>query len=286
MTITSNEDFYRGFTVEAQGDLFAIATRYNYKRGKISQRGKVLSFSKKSRNRFMKKVARLDHERFLPIFITLTYPIFYPNPRRAMQNMQAFVKRIQRLHPACSGVWRIEFQERGAPHFHLLFWNLPYIDKEHIRKMWGEVIQYDKPFTRIEAVRTRHGVMRYMSKYLAKLDQSDGYKSQSGLLTLLLCGAMALVRSGGFIYEPYPDGFRRWGVINKSGLPWAVRQIYHLLGKIDLAVWCLRGYAQNIWTGMPRARSPAGFTLFTASSYHLFYTYVALRKELCLSWYC
>jgi hypothetical protein len=55
-------------------------------------------------------------------FVTLTYPKIYANDWHIWKrDMEAFRKRIGRKYPHLIGYcWRMEFQERGAPHFHLI----------------------------------------------------------------------------------------------------------------------------------------------------------------------
>ncbi|MFA7346054.1 MAG: hypothetical protein WC003_17280 [Terrimicrobiaceae bacterium] len=53
--------------------------------------------------------------------ITLTYPAEFPtNGREVKRNFNFFRKRLLRRFPGIRGVWFLEFQKRGAPHFHIL----------------------------------------------------------------------------------------------------------------------------------------------------------------------
>lgn len=265
------DEFYGGVSIEAQGSLFTAASSYSYNSPRVPiKRGVITTFSRKSRNRLLKKMARLGDGTLRAKFITLTYPLLYPNPTIAKTHLFSFIKRLRRLHPGWSGVWRIEYQARGAPHFHLLCFNLPFIHYTKIQKWWGQIIGFDDPFTEIRYVRNKRGVMFYTSKYMAKAAIGTEYQALAPILTLLLAGPMALIRSCWFISEPYLTVGRAWGVINSAALPWAIRKLIYLPGKPNKAFWDIRRYARKIWGKTNRARAPAGFTLFTDASYQLY----------------
>ena len=120
------------------------------------------------------------------------------------------MERLRRM-PECqksSGVWRIELQERGAPHFHILFFDLPYIRKEKVQEMWAKIIVTERPFARIEAVRNWNGIMNYCSKSLAKEE------------------APIPAGDDGFIYLSYLHGMGRvWGIFQRANLPFAPLKI-------------------------------------------------------------
>ena len=150
-------------------------------------------FSSKSRKNISDNVQILDYEKLTnqdqikAKFLTLTYPKNYPDPKTAKKHLQTLFKRLKRKFPKCSGVWKYEPQKRGAPHFHIMFYNLPYLAKEELSAMWLEIIgdQYADysqgykraPFTRIETIRTHKGCASYVSKYIAKDDGSKGTAS-------------------------------------------------------------------------------------------------------------
>lgn len=90
----------------------------------------VTGWSRKSRARMVERLCQLDYTALfptgrLPAMITLTYPEDWltvaPNGKAAKKHLKAFRKRWNRTWGedlAC--VWKLEFQRRGAPHFHLL----------------------------------------------------------------------------------------------------------------------------------------------------------------------
>lgn len=93
-------------------------------------RGMVTAWSRKSRARMVSTLAELD---LLPLFmsgdgdpamITLTYPgdwqTVAPDGVVVKNHLVQFRKRFERAWGAAAvGFWKLEFQRRGAPHFHL-----------------------------------------------------------------------------------------------------------------------------------------------------------------------
>jgi hypothetical protein len=111
---------------------------------------------------------------------------------------------MQRHWPDVWGVWRLEFQERGAPHFHCLLWDGPKLEaveawsqkekkirifaapgSEHNKQIfdwfsqtWFEVCGTGDPKhlaagTKCEPIQSWNGVVHYASKYLAKLPDGN-----------------------------------------------------------------------------------------------------------------
>lgn len=177
-----------------------------------SIRGEITEFSCKSRVRMMKMLARLNWKEQKPIFLTLTYPGEFPNARTAKRHLRAFLKRIWHVtQTLTSAIWRLEFQKRGAPHFHIIVFGLPFIHYEVIQQLWCQVIKSEeRVFTRIEMLRSARQAMYYISKYMAKVEQSS-FKSAVG--------------DSGFIHVPYLAAGRFWGVENRKLMPFAEEMI-------------------------------------------------------------
>lgn len=94
------------------------------------QRDKITGWSRKSRARMVATMAELDLAPLLlqdgqPAMVTLTYPgdweTVAPDGPVVKAHLVQFFKRFERAWgTAWSGIWKLEFQRRGAPHFHLL----------------------------------------------------------------------------------------------------------------------------------------------------------------------
>ncbi|MBV1952785.1 hypothetical protein KUG12_00070 [Streptomyces sp. BV333] len=111
------------------------AEAYEARMGRVSgalplTEREITEWSRKSRANMIKTLASLDWtpmyaEFALPAMTTLTYPgdwlAVAPDGKTAKRHLEAFLKRFQRAWGAeWLGVWKFEFQRRGAPHFHLL----------------------------------------------------------------------------------------------------------------------------------------------------------------------
>jgi len=125
----------------------------------------------------------------LPYFVTLTYPGQFPTLEIAKRDLQVFLKRLERENPDCGYIWKLEPQERGAPHYHLLVWGkmkeniLSWVvdnwydiagqgDENHWKFHIG-ALKGSKPcVTKVESWR---GVWAYASKYLGKTFDVAGW---------------------------------------------------------------------------------------------------------------
>ena len=238
----------RGLKLDFQGHLVKCSVTGGITRQPPAKRGKIEGFSDASRNRLLEKFARFKRPANTT-FITLTYPAEFPSPEQAKDNLRAFLERIRRREDCAhtSGVWRIELQERGAPHFHIIFFDLPFIRKEKIQEMWGEIIGHERPFTRIEAVKSWNGIMNYCSKYIAKKQAS------------------APEGNDGFIHLSYLHGIgRSWGVFQAANLPYAVRKVIEF-PFLAYAFTKFRAIAELIWPALADQEAP-GFKLFVHSA--------------------
>lgn len=148
-------------------------------------RKEITEFSRQSRRRMQQLLNSIDQARALvPILITLTYHNEWPeDPKAWKDHLEAFRKRLERRYGKFSALWRLEYQRRGAPHFHLLcfFWThqgrkglLPFLQDE-VGGMWWEVTgrtsqEHLQAGTRCEMPRSWKGANVYLSKYMTKLE--------------------------------------------------------------------------------------------------------------------
>lgn len=194
---------FQGRLVKAQ---IMHISQQPWKRG---MRGQITDFSSGSRGRFFELINRIDFGRKC-VFLTLTFGDEFPDVQTAKNALRAFLERMRRKFTDrdVSAIWRMEFQERGAPHFHLIFFNLPWIDKKEIQRWWSEIINVSEPFTRIEMIYSVKKLVNYVAKYLAKVDigqDNSGFNSP----TYLHAYAEKYDRNIG----------RLWGYYNKHLIP-------------------------------------------------------------------
>jgi len=200
--------------LEAQGTLLRLTPeRYHVTREALtSTRGRITGFSRKSRQRLIEKMARLDVEHVRSVFLTLTFH-GTPDAKEARRAFKQFTMRMTRKFPRCAAMWRKEFQVRGAAHYHLIVFNMPYWAQAAIQKCWEECTNETRSIVHIKLLRNKKQAMYYVSKYIAKFDGEGETTS--------------------LVNTPYqhtgelPSVGRLWGYLGKVRLPMArVRRAY------------------------------------------------------------
>jgi len=165
-----------------------------------SPRGAIREFSRKSRTRLQQTLCAMPkrHVGTGVLFITLTYPSSYPGQWRLWKRqLDTWVKRLRRRWPRAAGLWKLEPQKRGAPHFHLLVVGVPFIAKQWVSASWYEVVgsqdaRHLAAGTQVQLARSHRGVIAYAAKYTAKRQE---------------------------LPDDWQDGVGRWwGVFNREGL--------------------------------------------------------------------
>lgn len=202
--------------LEAQGHVFRVRRAGQTHHGG-GVRGKVRGMSAGSRRRLLEKLARLDITRVHPLFITLTYADIWPDDNGARQDLENLFKRLERRYPKVSWIWRLEHQDRGAPHLHMIVLGVPYLPVERLRRLWSAVIAYSgqqRLQVDVQAIRSWKGVMFYAAKYIAKLPEG--------------AGGAAPVQLDNLTYLPVDsETFGRvWGIMGAERLPWATLIVY------------------------------------------------------------
>jgi len=144
--------------------------------------GDIHTFTRKSRARLFQTMRRLRTSLLSPpLFVTLTYHHTWPEDTYG--DLHAFTAWLnRRTDGAARYIWRLEWQQRGAPHYHLLIWmpgshvfTADTATVRAIRLAWATIIG-----TRDDRDAMKHGVMvkqivsfrqafTYVAKYIAKL---------------------------------------------------------------------------------------------------------------------
>ena len=141
------------------------------KEARRAKRAKVLKFSKRSARR-LRHVVRNSEDTW-KAFITLTYPEHFSyDGRQVKSHLNSFLQYLRRRN--IQYVWVLEFQKRGAPHFHVLISD--YISKNELSERWYEIVRSgDKRHlqagTRIESIKSKKHLYGYLSSYINKLLQ-------------------------------------------------------------------------------------------------------------------
>ncbi len=136
-----------------------------------STRSAISRFSKRSAKR-LRHIIRNSEDDW-KAFITLTYPAEFPcNGRETKKHLNTFLQSLRRQK--LKNVWILEFQERGAPHYHIIING--FIPKDQLAERWYKIVgsgdeKHLRAGTRIEAIRSKQHLYAYLSNYINKLDQ-------------------------------------------------------------------------------------------------------------------
>ena len=176
-----------------------------------TKRGTITGFSEDSRRRLRRKVHSLERTSNA-LFVTLTWHEELPAPERAKTALDTFWKRLRRTFPGISCIWKMEPQERGFPHFHLLIYGVQYIRAGWISQLWHEVTaetseKHRKSGVDVEWVRDDGKLQAYLAEYFAETYQE-------------------WPEAGG---EAWRETGRWWGVRDRKNLPraaWADWTVY------------------------------------------------------------
>ncbi len=151
---------------------------------------RIKGFTKRSQKTLRRVFNQIDEEalrRFVIVFVTLTYPVVFPDPRKAKRQLKAIIRRFRKVFGDRYGVWKMEPQERGAPHFHLVLFCQDKSEAEMMQEWWSKtwcdrVVKSGDPLHLAfhqgllgnknkpccEIVESWERVKKYITKYLGK----------------------------------------------------------------------------------------------------------------------
>lgn len=153
-----------------------------------SKRGTITSYSDKARARARAFLAKIPDADLLKAFmVTLTYPgndcpEAIPEAadwKRYKGHLRRFGQEAKRKWNA-SAVWVLEFQKRGAPHYHLLVFGVEGVRlvefREWVALEWNRIVGGDlkhlQAGTQCDLTKSSHGARAYLVKYMTKGDQA------------------------------------------------------------------------------------------------------------------
>jgi len=190
VTVTAEEALKRSGTIyRAAGNLFVVrkTERAIPHAFDGTTRGNISEFSPGSgvRMRRYLRECLADYQHM----VTLTYPGFFPtNGPTVKEHLRRFIQEVRRQHTReCefgnikespedfSAFWFLEFQSRGAPHFHIFLTWAP--KRQWVAERWYHIVNSEddrhlRAGTRTEQlIKGRSGTVAYASKYAAKMEQ-------------------------------------------------------------------------------------------------------------------
>lgn len=99
-------------------------------------------------------------------FFTLTFEENVTDHEKANALFRSFVKKLNyslfKKHSGLKYVCVVERQERGALHYHIVLFNMPFVPVEELSKIWGH------GFVRINEIKDVDNLGAYVVKYIEK----------------------------------------------------------------------------------------------------------------------
>lgn len=134
--------------------------------GKKENRKKTLNKAKTMIRRLIN--ANVNAWGETPKFLTLTFADNVQDVKQANYEFKKFRQRLEyMLKFSLKYVVVVEFQKRGAVHYHAVFFNLPYIDNELIAQVWKQ------GFIKINRIEDVDNIGAYVTKYMTKDDYEE-----------------------------------------------------------------------------------------------------------------
>lgn len=182
MHISARSSLEPVISFAVQGEMVKLKTKTSARGG--GRRDVIRGMSKGSRSRMMQLFSRLD-KNTRPLFVTLTYRAAWSDVAGSKRDFRTFQKKLFRAFPGAGLIWKLEFQERGAPHFHFFLWGVDLQEaREFIPLAWVKSTGEDLTCLRwhygtlgngnehcVQPVKSWNGVKHYASKYIAKREE-------------------------------------------------------------------------------------------------------------------
>lgn len=143
-----------------------------------SNKSAITTFSRQARRHLAFVASNTDIE--FTTMITLTYPkVWESNGKVVKAHFKRFKQCLTRRFK-CHNLWFLEFQRRGAPHFHIMT-NQGRYSKEDIRwiaESWYRIVGSNDVYhldagTQIKGMTCIDGLRHYVVKYMAKMYQKN-----------------------------------------------------------------------------------------------------------------
>lgn len=147
---------------------------------RVVPRGEIKELSAASRRRLALVARNLEPGR-VRCLITLTLPgdwlAVVPDGRTLKVKAHRMWQELRRKYPGIGGLWFLEFQKRGAPHYHAGV--TVEVDRAWLAATWARIVaatgeerrRHELAGTGSEVIRLADGFTRYVSKYASKWEQ-------------------------------------------------------------------------------------------------------------------
>lgn len=163
----------------------------------------ITKFSPRARKGMLKSLFSLSE--YPSLFVTLTYPSYYPaDSKEWKRHLDNFFRNLRRDFNKAWFFWKLEPQKRGAPHYHLIGElgeeaNIV-LFRKYISELWFRICGTEDPKhlragTQVLKINDSYGKMKaYVCKYVGKAQKTTKYSEWE-----------------------YPGRF--WGIFGRNNLP-------------------------------------------------------------------
>ncbi len=231
------------------GNSFRVSRRTTGTRTGGGTRSEISHFSEASRKSLLMKLNSIDRviaDAGQWIFVTLTYHLREVTARETKDHLKQLKASLYgRFGPDVCGIWKLEPQKRGKPHFHMLLHVAEHVDRAALRaffvKRWHRIADPDSPehLKLLEFVgRTERGMKKDFFQPMRSWSQVIGYAAK-------YCGKV-------IAHDPdWSVPGRFWGVINKPSFK-RLSSVVRARVSEGAAIWVarqLRRYISHRETG-------------------------------------
>lgn len=185
------DPWYSSVTVYKQ-DVVVRTKFIDHSKVKIKgKRGRIKALSVEARKRFKLHLRNIK-EGSLNLFVTLTYGAYYPTDGKEVKKHLKSMRDWMLKQGVRMGVWFLEFQKRGAPHFHFFIEGNYTLSSAKVAAAWARRIKKYLPTQEakdkliavhqgnvkngrpcVEYVKKPHALSYYSTKYATKAHQKE-----------------------------------------------------------------------------------------------------------------
>ena len=139
----------------------------------IDSRERSLKRAKANLRRLINANVGRHGKEFTAKFLTLTFKENIQDIEQANYEFKKFIKRLNyKLYKTKKANLKytcvVEFQKRGAIHYHVIIYNMPYVKANDIAKVWGN------GFIKINKIDDIDNVGAYVAEYLGQAEKGQG----------------------------------------------------------------------------------------------------------------
>jgi len=176
-------------------------------------------------------LANTDWKICAPRFVTFTFAKNITSLKEANLYWANFIRKFRKSYPNTKYLGVVEFQKRGAVHYHVLFFNLRYKPKmrEEIAELWGQGFIKFKSAKKIEKI---HHLGLYLAKYLQKDIIDTRLIGEKAFFTSKNLTQPEILRNEETCRELYSQ------ILNKGGI--VESYVSHYYGTVNKISLCLQ----------------------------------------------